>query len=379
MRLKPQEDGARVHFSESEYQTLLDAAPSRRVRLALRIEAECSPRIGLLVTLRRKDFYIPNDPDVKIAFVRIRGAKDTTDGDNDLGGKARISWVPADLYESIEAYCEAEGIGEEDELFDIGETRMSQLVAETRDNAAIKAGNEDFQYVTSHDFRAYFATNLVRRQGVSKEIVMEMGGWKNKKSMDPYLAVPLPQDIQNELARAGVVERDVPTPPQRDELETVYQAVRSLKKSLVGAEVEDVQDGSSDEQTSKQASLTTGWDGERGKESVSGPASAFLEGYLDVTAKTERQASEVWEEHIGVNVLGRMSQTPRRRLATGAVGLLLATVAMVWLTASALSSSALLSPGAGSSPELAGLVIGIAYSSCRIAREDESISRTSTS
>ncbi|MDZ5811487.1 hypothetical protein U4E84_09025 [Halorubrum sp. AD140] len=98
MRLKPLQKETRVFLSMHELQTYLDSCP-RRVRIAARIEARASPRIGIVVQLKRKDFYVPDHPDVNIAFVRLRGTKDTRKEESAHGGQFRIFWVPWSLYE----------------------------------------------------------------------------------------------------------------------------------------------------------------------------------------------------------------------------------------------------------------------------------------
>jgi len=85
------------------------------------------------------------------------------------------------------------------------------------ENAATKTGDEDFLDLTTHDNRAYYATNMIRRLGVDKEIVKSMGGWSSDKAIEPYLDIPLEKDIQNELVRAGVVQKDVSAPPRHDD------------------------------------------------------------------------------------------------------------------------------------------------------------------
>jgi hypothetical protein len=80
VRRREMSDGARLYYSPPEYQILLNSAPKRRTYFATRLEAECSPRIGLVSQIERGDFFIPLDPDVELVFLKIRDGKDTTDG-----------------------------------------------------------------------------------------------------------------------------------------------------------------------------------------------------------------------------------------------------------------------------------------------------------
>jgi len=240
MRLKPLQKETRVFLSMHELQTYLDSCP-RRVRIAARIEARASPRIGIVAQLKRKDFYVPDHPDVNIAFVRLRGTKDTRKEENAHSGQFRISWVPWSLYEDVQQYCDDNGIGPDDEIINIGEKRLGDLIKEAAQNTAVKTGNEDYEHVRSHDFRAFYATHMVRRLGVDKELVMEMGGWGSHEAIEPYLATSLPRDLQNELARTGVLERDVPTPSRRDDLGKILDRLANIEAALeLDAVVDDV-------------------------------------------------------------------------------------------------------------------------------------------
>lgn len=242
MRLRPMEKRVRVYVAPHEYDTYLEHC-DRQTRLGTRIIGETSPRIGKTVELTRNDFYIPDDPDVNIAFVKLRETKDPTEGDNALGGKTRISWVPWDLYEEIQQYCDDNGIEDDDLIFDITGKWLGELIKDAAEATAVATGDEDYRHITSHDFRAYYATHMVRRLGVDIETVMEMGGWGSRKAIEPYLASPLPRDLQDDLTRAGVLQRDVPTPPQRDEFEEISIRLERIERALdLDRVVDDVRD-----------------------------------------------------------------------------------------------------------------------------------------
>ena len=239
-------EDAALFLSPDEYEFVLDCTPERRVRLAMRIEARCGPRAGSVLATRRGDFFIPDDPDVEIAFLRVRESKNTGDDDGVYGGSSRITWVPKDLYESVMSYCDDKGIGEDDLLFEIQYERLRQLIVETRENAIRRSGNEDYQYLASHDCRRYYATNMIRRERVNKQLVREMGDWNSHKAIEPYLTVSQPKDIQDGLARAGVLEEDVPAPPRQDALARLHQEVQELKNLIVAQETTGLDDLSMD-------------------------------------------------------------------------------------------------------------------------------------
>jgi len=233
--------GVRVFLATHEYETYLEHC-SRRLHLASRIMGETSPRRGIVVELTLNDFFVPDDPDVELAFVKLRETKDTTEGENALGGKTRISWVPWDLYEEVQQYCEDEGKEEDEPIFDITGSWLKDLVQEAAEATAVATGNPDYKHIRPHDLRAYYATNMVQRLNVDIETVMAMGGWDSRKAIDPYLAKPLPRDLQDELAKAGVVQKDVPEPPRQDKLGQILDRLDQIERALDLREVVDVKD-----------------------------------------------------------------------------------------------------------------------------------------
>lgn len=246
------EKEVRVYLAPYEYETYLNHC-DRRERLASRIIAESSPRIGKTANLIRNDFFVPDDPRVELAFVRLRETKDTTEGENTLGGKARVSWVPWDLYEEVQQYCDDEGIEGDDEIFDITADWLGKQIKKAAEATAVATGDSDYEYLRSHDLRAYYATNMVRRLGVNIEVVMEMGSWDSRKAIEPYLASPLPRDLQDELARTGVVQKDVPAPPRQDDFGKILARLEQIERALDLQGVVDVGDlTKSDVQTLKK-------------------------------------------------------------------------------------------------------------------------------
>ena len=214
-----------------EYETYKNHC-DRRTTLASQIIGRTSARIGITANLTPDDFFIPDDPYVDLAFVKIRGAKDTTTEETALDGKNRISWVPRDVYEDIKQYCADEGIDDDEDIFKIGKKHLGDQIKEAAEATAVATGEDDYAHVRSHDFRAYYATHMVRRLGVDRGTVKSMGGWSSDKAIEPYLAPKLPRDLQDSLSRAGVTDIDVPTPPQQDRIAEISAQVDKIAKAL---------------------------------------------------------------------------------------------------------------------------------------------------
>lgn len=232
MRLKTLENQMRVFMNPYDYHTMVDHAESRRAEVLMRTLGEMGLRIGETTD---DDFCLANvrestNPDVDINFLPIRG-KDTKDRDTE--GKRRDVWVPADLLDRLETYRENEGFDRDRRIFMAQKRTLQREIEASRQNAAVATGNDDYLHVSAHDFRAYFATNLALREGVDIEIVMTLGGWVDRQSMDPYLNADFDDIIQEKLARAGVLDQDVdgPVTPYeelRQEIELLREAVEEF-------------------------------------------------------------------------------------------------------------------------------------------------------
>lgn len=214
---EPTQKGYKIWLDEDEYETFIHHAKchDERAALASRIMARASPRVGITADLERGDIFLPARDSIEIAFVTLSETKDTTEGENVDGGDWRLSWVPISLYHDIQEYCDKRGIGEDDQLFpDIQTKQLRDIIKDAGSYAARQTGKEGFQHITPHDMRRFFATNMLRNEGVDIDIVMAMGGWENRKSMMPYLRTPLEEDIQSELAKAGVLEVELDEEPK---------------------------------------------------------------------------------------------------------------------------------------------------------------------
>ncbi|APX00212.1 hypothetical protein CHINAEXTREME_20595 (plasmid) [Halobiforma lacisalsi AJ5] len=219
-----------VYLDPDEYEQFLEVAKDQdeRAYLGFRIAGECSPRVGRIVEIKRGDFVEPTDPDVEIILLKLTNTKDTSGDTED--GKARTTWVPRSLYEAIEQYCDRNDIGSDEPLFEIGAERLRGLIKAAGQEAADQFGIEAYKHITPQDGRRYYATTMLRRYDVKLEIVMDLGGWESRKAMKPYLDVYQPREIQDELARAGILEVDAPAPPRETELQRLHEEVRRLRK-----------------------------------------------------------------------------------------------------------------------------------------------------
>lgn len=203
MRLKKLADETRVFMNPPNYKVMLESAVNQEAALAMATMARVGCQIGEL-DFGPKDIRESSHPNVDLLFVTIQDNAD--DGDTD--GEQRDAWMPHELYEDLEEHRQSEGYSEETGYFEKSKRTMSRYINKSTENAVRRTGNEDYQYVTAHDFRAYFATNMVLREGVDEEIVMKLGGWNSREALDPYLNTSFDDLIQAELVEADVIEEE---------------------------------------------------------------------------------------------------------------------------------------------------------------------------
>lgn len=234
MRLKTLGNQMRVYMNPNDYETMIDSAESRRAEVAMR----CMGEMGLRVSetnFKMEQVRESSHQDVDILFLTVHG-KDTS-GENE-DGKRRDVWMPRDLYERLQMYQKNENLSDHHPILPLTTRTISRDVKQSAKNAALKTGNEDFNYVSCHDFRAYFATNMLLREGVDVEIVMELGGWVDRETMDPYLNASFDDIIQGGLAEAGVLGDDVDHVPSdmqlvMSQLQEIKDAIHEIDSSIL--------------------------------------------------------------------------------------------------------------------------------------------------
>lgn len=245
MRIKNMSNQDRVYLNPNDYQTIIDSAESRRAEVAMRIMGEMGLRVSE-VEFSLDDIRESTHPDVDIYFVPIHG-KDTS-GDTD-DGKRRDAWVPDDLKERIERYYQNEGKPTSMAVIGKTERTIARDVKESARNAALKSGNNDFEKVSCHDFRAYFATNMMLRESVDPEVVMEIGGWVDRQTIDPYLNASFDDVIQDGLVEAGVIDVEGHTTELeriQKQLATIREAIKNIDARSMPSESESTQVGLDD-------------------------------------------------------------------------------------------------------------------------------------
>lgn len=245
MRLKELENQTRVYMNPDDYDIMIESADSRRAEIAMRCMGEMGLRRGEVNRIKMGQIRESTHRDVEILFIPVWG-KDTTGKSEN--GKRRDAWLPRDLKDRLHTYVETENLSANIPILPISKKTVWNDVSASAKHAAVKTGNDDFNHISPHDFRAYFATNMLLRKGVDVEIVMELGGWSDRKSMDPYLNASFDDIIQGGLFKAGLLSDEVEVQPSEmevviDELRGIKSAINEIDASILNNETPSEQTG----------------------------------------------------------------------------------------------------------------------------------------
>jgi integrase len=190
--------GRKVWLRDDEIGELRRNAGSQRNDLILLLGGYVGLRANEIATVSPGKIDRSGDGDHY--FLRVEGAKDTTGG----GGKIRDAYLPEDVELQIRRYADEHNIAPSDQLFDLKTDSVRRVVKRIGERTAEATGNEDFQYVSSHDLRRRFAQRLLVDNRANPRVVMAIGGWDSFEAIEPYLNAPTEDVILDEADRVGL-------------------------------------------------------------------------------------------------------------------------------------------------------------------------------
>jgi len=234
------DDRWRVFLDTDEYRTLLKSAyepPSRsarQVRLEMRLMA-CSMRVDTVSELRWHQFEKRETPEGD-RWVCTVEAKDSTDREAET--RPRAVYIPNDIMDDVNRHVEEHNIDPGDRLFKCSTRTIQRDVKRSANHAATKTGDEDYQEVSSHDLRRYFATHLLFRHQVPPPVVRVLGGWKSDDAMFEYLV--LPDDVLFErLGEAGLLGTKYDKLGRHDHAEKITAVTTRLTDLVADADQDE--------------------------------------------------------------------------------------------------------------------------------------------
>jgi integrase len=200
MRLEAtaKEDEYKVWMTDAELDELRRAAMNHRDDLIIQLGGYVGLRAFEIPQICPK--HVKRTSDGDHYRLRIPEGKDTTGN----GGKPRDAYLPTDVEGDIHRYQTAEDIAPDDSLINLTERGVRDVVKRTAERAVEETGDEDYQYVSSHDLRRRFAQRLLVDRQMNPRVVMAVGGWDSFQAIEPYLNAPTVEVVNDAFEEAGL-------------------------------------------------------------------------------------------------------------------------------------------------------------------------------
>jgi integrase len=174
------EDGMKVWLSEHEVDQLLDAASDTDQYLAFALGARCGLRSHEILQVA-PEHVVETDAG---AMLRVWSGK---------GDKFRETPIPSNLAARISTIDDVRD-GDRDEPLLTVETRtLRNWISRVGDELAAREEDEGWSFLSMHDLRRTWATNL-GAQEVDPLIVLDWGGWSDLETfLDHYRGTYSPE------------------------------------------------------------------------------------------------------------------------------------------------------------------------------------------
>lgn len=226
----------RVFIRVDEFEQLLESAEHQRGRTAITVMGN-SLRVGTAATVLMGQFY----QDKEGHWWLHVDAKDATDRDRET--KPREVPFTDKLIKVLEKHKNVTDIStlpDDEPLFDVVKRTLQRDVKDAAENAAIATGNDEFEKISSHDLRRYYASHYLFRLKVDQHTVRQIGGWKKVEHMFEYLL--LPRDlIKDRLAAQGLLGSNPLTSTRSGPVDQIHSNFDTLEHLSRQSDSTDVQ------------------------------------------------------------------------------------------------------------------------------------------
>ena len=190
-------DQYHVWMTDDELLKLRRAAATHRDDLVIQFGAFVGLRAFEIPQICPKHVKRVDDEHYRL---RVPEGKDTTGS----GGKPRDAYLPESVESDLLRYANVEEIDRDESIIDLSDRSVQRRVKKTAEIIADETGDSDWQKVSSHDLRRYYAQTLLVRERMNPRVVMAVGGWSSFEALEPYLNAPTAKVVNNEFEKAGI-------------------------------------------------------------------------------------------------------------------------------------------------------------------------------
>jgi len=187
----------RCWLTTDEYERLRNAAEGYRDDLIVRLGGEVGLRSFEIPQLRPE--HVRWTSDGEHYRLRVPRGKDTS-GE---GGKPRNAYLPHEVERAIHLYSNSEEIADDEPLIELTPQSVQCVVTRTAERVGDETGDPDWRKVSSHNLRRYFAHQLLVEEQINPRVVMKVGGWDKFESIEPYLAKPSENTVNEAFEECG--------------------------------------------------------------------------------------------------------------------------------------------------------------------------------
>lgn len=99
----------------------------------------------------------------------------------------RLAYLPTDVEHAIRKYAGTEGIGPDEQVFDVTPRRLQMLIREVATRASAATDNEQLESVSSRDLHDRFAHSMLVDRGIPLGVVHAIDGRENIENLQSYL------------------------------------------------------------------------------------------------------------------------------------------------------------------------------------------------
>lgn len=175
----------KVWLNNNDFKQLVTYSPTTKHELIIRLCGKCGLRSHEVPQIKPNNYYESTEKKGEY-LLKVPKGKDTTGS----GGKFRTTYLPKSLWSDLGKYRNENNISNKDPFFPYSPRHIRRLIKQVAKNTAKKTGNENFNEVSSHALRRFFAHYNLVEKGKNPKVIQKLGGWSDYQAIEPYLNEP---------------------------------------------------------------------------------------------------------------------------------------------------------------------------------------------